>query len=124
MTTGLTLPQRRAAGSGIILAGPAPAGGVYDNLVTGNHFSGDGQAGVVIYACYAALISAETSSPRNWIGRSKLRDDTDDTQTTGVSIGDASPLTIAVLGNTVSGNYYGIFTAGTIKGQVPFLSAS
>jgi hypothetical protein len=60
---------------------------------------------------------------RNWIGRSNLRDDTDDTQTTGVYIGDASPLTITVLSNTISDNYYGIFTVGSIKAQVPFLSA-
>jgi parallel beta-helix repeat protein len=103
-----------SAGSGIILADPAPAGGVYDNQVLGNHFSGNGHAGVALHAHAPGTNFSGNVIAGNVIGRNNLRTDTDDLKTTGVYLADASPLTITVIGNIISNNYYGIFTAGSV----------
>ena len=97
---------------------PAPAGGVYDNQVLGNQFSGNGHAGVALHAHAPGTNFSGNVIAGNLIGRNNLRTDTDDLKTTGVYLADASPLTITVIGNIISNNYYGIFTAGsvTVKG--------
>jgi parallel beta-helix repeat protein len=107
-----------SAGSGIILADPAPAGGVYNNLVAGNTFSGNGHAGVAIHAHAPGTNFSGNVITRNFIGRNNLRTDSYDLRTTGVYLADASPLKITVTGNTIYDDYYGIFTAGkvTVKG--------
>jgi parallel beta-helix repeat protein len=119
---GTSSAPNASAGSGIILADPAPAGGVYGNMVSGNQFSGNGHAGVVIHAHFAGTNFSGNVITGNLIGRNNLRNDTDDLQTTGVYIGDASPLTITVLGNTIANDYYGIFTVGSITVKMPFLN--
>jgi parallel beta-helix repeat protein len=103
-----------SAGSGIILADPAPAGGVYDNTVVGNQFSGNGHAGVALHAHATGTNFSGNVISGNLIGRNNLRTDTDDLKATGVYLADASPLTITVKGNTIYDNYYGIFTAGNV----------
>ena len=50
----------------------------------------------------------------NHIGINNLRTDFDDPSTTGVYLGDSSPLSITVAGNTIQGDQIGIFTAGAI----------
>ena len=57
------------------------------------------------------------------IGRNNLRTDTDDLKTTGVYLADASPLTITVIGNIISNNYYGIFTVGSVTVKGAFFNA-
>jgi len=55
----------------------------------------------------------------NWIGENNLRGSEGDTDTTGVYLGDASPLTITVRGNVIGDDHFGIFAAGgpiTING--------
>jgi parallel beta-helix repeat protein len=103
-----------SAGSGIILADPTPKGGVWNNLVTGNSFSGNGHAGIVIHAHAPGTNFSGNVITRNWIGRNNMRTDTHDLRTTGIYLADASPLTITVVGNTVYHDYYGIFTAGQV----------
>ena len=102
-----------SSGSGIILAGSA--GGVYDNVVAFNSFNGNGHAGVVLHAHAPGLNFNGNVIARNQIGSNNQRTDYADLDTTGVYIGDVSPLTITVTGNLIRGNYYGIFTAGTIN---------
>ncbi|HTU04392.1 MAG TPA: hypothetical protein VMG13_02465, partial [Trebonia sp.] len=48
----------------------------------------------------------------NWIGENNLRGSEGDPDTTGVYLGDASPLTITVRGNVISDDQFGIFAAG------------
>jgi parallel beta-helix repeat protein len=109
-----------SAGSGIILADPNPAGGVYGNLVVGNEFSGNGHAGVALHAHAPGTNFSGNIISGNLIGRNNLRTDTDDLNTTGVYLADASPLAINVIGNTIYHDYYGIFTVGsvTVKGAI------
>lgn len=103
-----------SAGSGIILAGAAMTGGVYDNTIDGNTFNGNGHGGVALHAHAPGLNFGGNSVVGNRIGINNLRTDFDDTSTTGIYLGDASPLSITVAGNTILGDQIGIFTAGTI----------
>lgn len=101
-----------SAGSGIIMAGSG--GGVYNNLVADNTFDGNGHAGVVVHAHAPGMNMSGNTVVRNRIGVNNARGDTSDPYTTGVYLGDASPLTITVAGNAITGDYYGIFTAGPV----------
>ena len=116
---GLGTPSAAAAsaGSGVILAGAT--GGVFSNTVTGNVFDGNGHAGFDVHAHAPGMNLSGNVVTGNRIGVNNLRTSEGDPQTTGVYLGDASPLAITVEGNTISGDYYGIFTAGgpvTVRG--------
>ena len=81
---------------------------------SGPQFSGNGHAGVALHAHAPGTNFSGNVIAWNVIGRNNLRTDTDDLKTTGVYLADASPLTITVIGNIISNNYYGIFTAGSV----------
>jgi nitrous oxidase accessory protein NosD len=107
-----------SAGSGVILAAPA-AGGVYDNFIAGNTFDGNGHAGFDVHAHAPGLDFSGNVVTGNRIGVNNLRTSEGDPDTTGVYLGDASALTITVTGNVISGDHFGIFTAGgpvTVQG--------
>ena len=118
---GLSTPTApdASAGSGVILASPIPGGKVYNNTISHNTFSGNGHAGVVLHAHAPGTNFSGNRIAWNLIGTNNLRTDTSDTQTTGIYLGSVSPLTIAVAGNVIRSNHFGIFTAGdvTITGQ-------
>ena len=116
---GLGTPTGTAAsaGSGVILAGAT--GGIFDNTISRNTFDGNGHAGFDVHAHAPGMNLAGNVVTGNRIGRNNLRGSEGDTETTGVYLGDAGPLTITVRGNIISGDYYGMFAAGgpvTIKG--------
>ena len=100
-----------SAGSGVILAAPA-AGGVYENVIEGNTFAGNGHAGFDVHAHAPGLNFSGNVVTGNRIGVNNLRTSEGDPDTTGVYLGDASPLTITVLGNVIAGDHFGIFAAG------------
>ena len=109
---GLGTPTGTAAssGSGVILAGAT--GGVFDNTISGNMFDGNGHAGFDVHAHAPNMNLSGNEVTGNWIGVNNLRGSEGDTDTTGVYLGDASPLTIAVRGNVISGDHFGMFAAG------------
>jgi len=109
---GLGTPTGTAAsaGSGVILAGAT--GGVFDNTVSGNTFDGNGHAGFDVHAHAPGMNLTGNVVTGNWIGENNLRGSEGDTDTTGVYLGDASPLTITVRGNVISDDHFGIFAAG------------
>ena len=109
---GLGTPTGTAAsaGSGVILAGAT--GGVFDNTISGNRFDGNGHAGFDVHAHAPGMNLTGNVVTSNWIGTNNLRGSEGDTDTTGVYLGDASPLTITVRGNVISGDHFGIFAAG------------
>jgi nitrous oxidase accessory protein NosD len=116
---GLGTPTATAAsaGSGVILAGAT--GGVFDNTITGNTFEGNGHAGFDVHAHAKGMNLTGNVVTGNRIGQNNLRGSEGDTATTGVYLGDASPLTITVRGNVISDNHFGLFAAGgpiTING--------
>ncbi|HUN38076.1 MAG TPA: hypothetical protein VMU95_39300 [Trebonia sp.] len=109
---GLGTPTGTAAsaGSGVILAGAT--GGVFDNTISGNTFDGNGHAGFDVHAHAPGMNLTGNVVTGNWIGRNNLRGSEGDTDTTGVYLGDASPLTITVRDNFISDDYFGMFAAG------------
>jgi hypothetical protein len=116
---GLGTPTGTAAsaGSGVILAGAT--GGVFDNTISGNTFDGNGHAGFDVHAHAPGMNLTGNVVTGNRIGENNLRGSEGDNDTTGVYLGDASPLSITVRDNVISGDYFGIFAAGgpiTING--------
>jgi hypothetical protein len=99
-----------SAGSGVILAGLT--GGVFDNTIAGNTFNGNGHAGIDVHAHNPGMNMTGNVITGNWIGVNNLRGSENDADTTGIYLGDASPMTITVRGNFVSGDYYGVFESG------------
>ncbi|HVX19679.1 MAG TPA: right-handed parallel beta-helix repeat-containing protein [Acidimicrobiales bacterium] len=113
-----------SSGSGIILAGGA--GGVYGNTVAGNTFDGNGHAGIALHGHAPGMNFSGNVLSGNSIGTNNLRQDFMDPETTGIYLGDASPLSIVVSGNKIHDNEYGIFTAGqvTLIGSNTFTNVS
>jgi hypothetical protein len=106
-----------SAGSGVILAGAT--GGVFDNTISGNTFDGNGHAGFDVHAHAPGMNLSGNVVTGNVIGQNNLRGSEGDNDTTGVYLGDASPLSITVRGNVISDNHFGMFAAGgpvTISG--------
>jgi hypothetical protein len=102
-----------SSGSGIILAG-GPGASVHDNTVGGNVFNGNGHGGVTLHAHVPGGNFGGNRIVNNQIGTNNVRTDFADTKSTGIYLGDASPLTITVAGNTIRNDFYGIFTAGQV----------
>lgn len=101
-----------SSGSGIILAGGS--GGVYNNVVSHNFFTGNGHGGVTLHAHAPGLNFSGNQILSNTIGPNNVRTDYADLKTTGIYLGDVSKLSIKVSGNTFRNSYYGIFTAGPV----------
>ncbi len=101
-----------SSGSGIILAGGS--GGVYNNVVSHNFFSGNGHGGVALHAHAPGLNFSGNQIVQNTIGPNNLRTDFADLKTTGIYLGDVSKLNIKISGNTFRNSFYGIFTAGPV----------
>jgi parallel beta-helix repeat protein len=113
---GLSTPTApdASAGSGVILASPVPNGVVTGNLITQNKFSGNGHAGVVVHAHAPGADFSGNVISKNLIGTNNLRQDENDTQTTGIYLGSLAPQTITVKGNKIHDDYYGIFMSGPV----------
>jgi parallel beta-helix repeat protein len=113
---GLSTPTApdASAGSGVILASPVPNSIVTGNLITGNRFAGNGHAGVVVHAHAPGADFSGNVISKNLIGTNNVRTDENDTQTTGIYLGSASPLTIKVTHNQIHDDYYGIFMSGPV----------
>jgi hypothetical protein len=120
----------KGLGGGILLAGGAPGTGVYDNVVSGNTANGDGLGGVTLHS----HAPGQDLNGNVIVGNSLSGDgiagnpggtpgdvDYGITHTVGIVIASSvTPLQgTVVAGNTVSNDYYGIWTK-----NVPTISAS
>jgi len=104
-------------GGGVLLASPVPGGAVYDNQIVGNAISGNGLAGVTIHSHAPGQNFSGNTIVRNFIGTNNLKgaqQEPDDPETTGVFIGSQDPLSVTVAANVITGDHYGIFTAGPV----------
>ena len=120
----------KGLGGGILLAGGAPGTGVYDNVVVDNTADGDGLGGVTIHShapgqdLNGNVIVGNTLSDDGIAGSPGGKPGDVDfgiTQTVGIIVASAvSTLEGTVVAdNTVSNDYYGIWTK-----NVPTISAS
>lgn len=113
---GLGTPSRpnASSGSGIILAGASKGGGVWGNTIQSNRLAGNGHGGVALHAHVPGLNFSSNVIEDNTIGTNNLRTDESDTSTTGIYLGDASPLEVTVTHNVITHDSIGIFTAGKV----------
>jgi nitrous oxidase accessory protein NosD len=117
-------------GAGVVIATEVPGEKVTDNTVTGNIIYGNGLAGVTIHAHLPGQNLNGNRITGNWIGTNNtLGDPIDlttsptstknvavpDTRTTGILVGSASPISVQISKNYISGNHYGIFLEGVGK---------
>jgi parallel beta-helix repeat protein len=120
-------------GSGILMAAPFPGAAAYDNTITGNTVSGNGQAGITIHSHAPAQDVNGNVITKNTVGQNAVGEsqpgtgvfttgstsagdvDAGDPATTGIVVFSAADhVTGTVLtGNSISNNYYGIWTANT-----------
>ncbi|TAM52201.1 MAG: DUF1565 domain-containing protein [Acidobacteria bacterium] len=103
-------------GAGILIAGGAPGTAVYDNQIVGNEASGNGLAGFTLHSHAPGQDLNGNVIAWNRFSHDNLDGDTDfsqatDSQTTGIFLASAAPLSgTVVLGNEIRNVYYGIFT--------------
>jgi parallel beta-helix repeat protein len=106
-------------GGGVMLATPMPGGAVYDNTVTGNVMAGNGLGGVTLHSHAPGQDLNGNVIEDNTIGINNLDGDSDfapakDLETTGIIAATVAPVSLTVTGNTIAGNYYGIWTTGPV----------
>jgi parallel beta-helix repeat protein len=105
-------------GAGVQMATGFPGGAVYDNTVTLNDISGNGHSGVTLHSHVPGQDLNGNVVTGNRIGVNNLNGDGDfaaqDPETTGVLVGTVAPVSITVRDNVISGDHFGIFTAGPV----------
>ena len=114
---GLGTPSapKASSGSGLIIAGGGGKGGVYRNVVEYNEFRQNGHGGIAIHVHSKGMDFSGNRLIGNVIGTNNLRTDAGDLKHTGIYIGSASKLSVVVLRNVITHNFYGVFTAGPVR---------
>ncbi len=117
-------------GSGILMAAPFPGTASYDNVIQGNTVSGNGQAGITIHSHAPAQDVNGNQILNNVVGQNAVGEtspgsgvftsgstsagdvDAGDPATTGILVYSAVDHVTGttIQGNSVSNNYYGIWT--------------
>jgi len=106
------------AGVGMFAAGPGMAS--YNNRVIGNVLRDNGEAGVGIHSHAPDQNVSGNLIAANWISGNGVDPDFQGTdpagpQNTGIAIGSvAVPVSVRVLGNWISNEYWGIYSSGSI----------
>ena len=108
-------------GAGVGIFAPGPATAAYNNVVDGNAMTGNGLAGVTLHAHAPGAIVNGNTIKNNLIGPNNLDGDSDlsptpDNSTTGIIVWSAAtPVTVTITGNTILGNWYGIWINSTVN---------
>jgi hypothetical protein len=111
-------------GAGVVLASPVPGGAVYDNTVAYNEASGNGLAGVTIHSHLPGqnlngnVIKANTLGTNNLDGDDPgigAPLDMTDSQTTGILVASAGPLSVSIQGNIIHDDHFGVWTDGPVS---------
>jgi polyvinyl alcohol dehydrogenase (cytochrome) len=109
-----------AGGGGIVLTSAVSGGAVYNNTVTSNNLSGNAGAGVTVHSLAAGQdlngnqLTSNQIGPNNTLGDTQTGSSAADTQTTGILVSAAGPLTISITSNTISNNQIGIWLGGPV----------
>lgn len=109
-------------------SGSPPTGnvsGVHNNLVTGNRISGNAWPGVFVVGAVpdssqnmnGNVITANQMGTNNLSGTSLTFIPTEVMDPTGVLVASPTPLSIQVVGNTISDNHYGIWKNSLITAR-------
>ena len=122
-----------SSGAGVVIATTVPGETVARNTVTGNTINGNGLAGVTIHAHLPGQNLNGNRITGNTIGVNDTLGDAiglatsasstknvavPDTQTTGILVGSASPIQVAISGNAITGDHFGVFLEGVSAATV------
>jgi hypothetical protein len=123
LTRNGTLPK--SAGAGVVIATEVPGETVSGNTVIANRIYRNGIAGVTIHAHLRGQNLNGNRILRNWIGLNNVVGDpiglgppvtnVPDRRTTGILVGASSHVHVAINGNHISHNFYGIFLEGRVS---------
>jgi parallel beta-helix repeat protein len=107
------------AGGGIVLTSAASGGAVYNNAVSDNVLSGNAWAGITVHSLATGQDFNGNTLTSNVVGTNNTQGDsqtgtTADTQTTGILVAAAGPLTITITGNNIGSDQIGIWLAGPV----------
>jgi nitrous oxidase accessory protein NosD len=106
-------------GAGVGMFAPFPGTASYNNRVIHNTLRNNGEAGVGIHAHASGQNVSGNAIVNNWISGNGVDPDSGSGHPTGIALFSAVvPVTVAVTGNHISNEYWGIFKAGplTING--------
>ncbi len=110
----------KGEGAGILIAAPAPGTASYANVIEGNAIWGNGLSGVTIHSHAPGAWVGDNVIRDNMIGTNNLGGDPDvtptkDMATTGILVWSAAtPTPVTISGNTIYGNWYGIWMNSTV----------
>jgi hypothetical protein len=110
----------KGVGSGIGIFAAFPGAADYNNLVQGNTVADSGMAGVSLHAHGPGAWIGGNRILNNLIGPNSLDGDPEttpaDNATTGILVWSAlTPITITISGNTIFGNWYGIWLGHVVS---------
>jgi parallel beta-helix repeat protein len=108
-------------GAGVGMFAPFPGAASYDNVVEDNAITGNGEGGVSIHSHAPGAYVGGNSILGNLIGTNNVTGDADvtpkaDMHTTGiVAWSAATPITVTISGNTIFGNWYGVWLGHVVS---------
>jgi hypothetical protein len=110
----------KGVGSGIGIFAAFPGAAAYNNLVQGNTVADSGMAGVTLHGHGPGAYVGGNRILDNLIGPNNLDGDPDTTPannaTTGILVWSAAtPITVTISGNTIFGNWYGIWLGHVVS---------
>jgi Right handed beta helix region len=107
-----------AGGAGLLIATPlnpsGPPAVIKDNVFLGNEAHGNAHAGFELHIHAPGNTISGNKVIANRFGTNNTLGDWEDTSTTGVFLGSNSPTSIELVGNTITGDVYGIYQAGPV----------
>ncbi len=102
-------------GAGVGMFAPFPGTASYNNRVVGNVLRNNGEAGVGIHAHAPGQNVSGNSIIGNWISGNGIDPDSGSGHPTGIALFSAVvPVSVAVVDNHVSNEFWGIFIAGPL----------
>jgi hypothetical protein len=111
----------KGQGAGVGIFAPGPGTASYANVIENNAISGNGLAGVALHGHAPGAYVGGNTIRNNIIGTNNLDGDTDvsptpDNATTGIlAWSAATPVTVTISGNTIFGNWYGIWLGHVVS---------
>ena len=102
-------------GAGVGMFAPFPGTASYNNRVIDNVLRNNGEAGIGIHAHAPGQNVSGNSIIGNWVSGNGIDPDSGSGHPTGIALFSAVvPVTVAVVANHVSHEYWGIFRAGSL----------
>ena len=102
-------------GAGVGMFAPFPGTAAYDNRVIGNTLTDNGEAGAAIHAHDVGQNVSGNVIAGNWVSGNGIDPDSGSGHPTGIALFTASvPVTVTVAFNQVANEYWGIFRNGPL----------